>query len=178
MCVAALIDLWLLHCYKTPPTLVGAHCVRPCLLQKLVWFWSGRTEFAPTSLRRQPIVCTNRVPLIHPENAEGFFRPPCLACGRGSPKRAARALGVRVGSVTLGEKQHTVLFFKTLAPLRYPLEKAFGVCSHKLVGVGAYDDPRLWRSYFSFERGTTPVSGTNEQAREFNAILFCGRGLL
>ena len=56
--------------------LVGGHSVHPRFLQKLVWFWSGRTEFAPTGLRRQPIVCTNRVPLIHPENAEGFFSTP------------------------------------------------------------------------------------------------------
>ena len=55
-----------------------------------------------------------------------------------------------MGSVTLGEKQHTVLFFKTLAPLRYPLEKAFGVCSHKLVGVGVLDDPCLWESNFAY----------------------------
>ena len=27
--VAALIDLWLLHCYKTPPTFVGARFARP-----------------------------------------------------------------------------------------------------------------------------------------------------
>ena len=27
--IAALIDLWLLHCYKTPPTLVGGHSVHP-----------------------------------------------------------------------------------------------------------------------------------------------------
>ena len=30
--VAALIDLWLLHCYKTPPTLVGGHSVHPRFL--------------------------------------------------------------------------------------------------------------------------------------------------
>ena len=71
----------------------------------------------------------------------------------------------------LGEKQHTVLFFKTLAPLRYPLEKAWfvrgfgtarhprgsnateGSCAaHILVGVGAYDDPRSWESNFTYER--------------------------
>ena len=56
--------------------LVGGHSVHPRFLQKLVRFWSGRTEFAPTGLRRKPIVCTNRVPLIHPENAEGFFSTP------------------------------------------------------------------------------------------------------
>ena len=27
--IAALIGLWLLHCYKTPPTLVGGHSVHP-----------------------------------------------------------------------------------------------------------------------------------------------------
>ena len=26
------------------------------------------------------------------------------------------------------------------------------VCSHKLVGVGAYDDPRSWERYFTYER--------------------------
>ena len=29
-----------------------------------------------------------------------------------------------------------------------------------------------------FKMRTTPISGTNEQAREFNATIFCGRGLL
>ena len=38
--------------------------------------------------------------------------------------------------------------------------------------------PFQTQSNFSFERGTTPVTGTYEQAREFNATLFCGRGLL
>ena len=45
--------------------LVGGHSVHPRFLQKLVWFWSGRTQFAPTGLRRQPIVCTDFALLIH-----------------------------------------------------------------------------------------------------------------
>ena len=52
-----------------------------------------------------------------------------------STAQSAVPLVSPAGSVTLGEKQHTVLFFKTLAPLRYPLGKAWvGAPLHKLVG--------------------------------------------
>ena len=44
-----------------------------------------------------------------------------------TPKAFSQPLVSPAGSVTLGEKQHTVLFFKTLAPLRYQLEKAWFV---------------------------------------------------
>ena len=37
---------------------------------------------------------------------------------------AKRSPFSRCDSVTLGEKQRTVLFFNTLVPLRYPLGKA------------------------------------------------------
>ena len=82
-----------------------------------------------------------------------------------------RPLVSPAGSVTLGEKQHTVLFFKTLTPLRYPLEKAWvSALLHKLVGVGAYDDPRSWESNFTFGKSQRLLRRSPCEARVLHRL--------
>ena len=46
--VVALIYLWLLHCYKAPPIIVGAHCVRPYPWESYFSFKRG-TPSPPTA---------------------------------------------------------------------------------------------------------------------------------